>query len=128
MHRQDGNALAVWFGVTQDDGSAGTPSARLLANLKSNWVERGSVSPEWLYQVPSLLLFYYNCCLLLSNRGAAAGAVHQGKGAIGTFPGSMEVNNKRTLQNGLEQPLKRDDNVTTASLAGGRTVNAHLSR
>jgi hypothetical protein len=61
IYPQDGNSMAVWFNVTTEH----TDKIRILKNLKSNWNEIGSVSPEWKYQ---------------------------GKfRAIGTFPSSMEV-------------------------------------
>ncbi len=58
---QDGNSLCLWFNVT-----AGNATRAMLVSdhLVGNWVQRGAVSPEWLYN---------------------------GWSAIGTFPGSMEV-------------------------------------
>jgi hypothetical protein len=43
LHPQDGNALAVLFGVV--DGAAKTRS--ILAVLRRNWRERGAHTPEW---------------------------------------------------------------------------------
>merc|ERR1711871_1393226 len=57
---QDGNSMAVWFNVTR----VPSDKVRILAYLKSNWNNIGSVSPEWKYN---------------------------GQNAIGTFPSSIEV-------------------------------------
>ena len=56
---QDGNSMAVWFNVTR----VPSDKERILAYLKSNWNNIGSVSPEWKYN---------------------------GQNAIGTFPSSIE--------------------------------------
>ena len=66
LHPQDGNALAAWFGVAARAGGAAGRArvASVLRVLRGRWAARGAVSPEWLYE---------------------------GRAAIGTFPGSMEV-------------------------------------
>jgi hypothetical protein len=44
LHPQDGNSLAIWFGITQNH----TNRSMLVSNyLKSNWGKYGSASPEW---------------------------------------------------------------------------------
>jgi hypothetical protein len=43
---QDGNALAVWFNITD----SASKRAGVLSYLKSNWGTLGSISPEWKYQ------------------------------------------------------------------------------
>ena len=84
IYPQDGNSMAVWFNVTNEN----TDKIRILNNLKSNWNEIGSVSPEWRYQGKTR--------------------------AIGTFPSSMEVlarlatdqvihdNNSSTAKDGID--------------------------
>jgi hypothetical protein len=45
LHPQDGNAIAVWFNITN-------PPARtdsVLAYLESNWSPLGALSLEWEY-------------------------------------------------------------------------------
>ena len=60
VYPQDGNSLTVWFNVTK----SASQKENVLGYLRSNWGERGAISPEWKYQ---------------------------GQDAIGTFPSSMEV-------------------------------------
>jgi hypothetical protein len=43
LYPQDGNSLAVWFGLTNSRSQA----ARVLLYLKSNWNRYGATAPEW---------------------------------------------------------------------------------
>jgi hypothetical protein len=43
VHPQDGNSLAVWFGIPDTAGK----NSSILANLRRNWVARGAHTPEW---------------------------------------------------------------------------------
>lgn len=42
LYPQDGNSLAVWFGV-----AAGAQAQRVLGYLKGNWNRYGATAPEW---------------------------------------------------------------------------------
>ena len=65
------NSMAVWFNVTR----VPSDKVRILAYLKSNWNNIGSVSPEWKYN---------------------------GQNAIGTFPSSIEVLARLAADFGLD--------------------------
>jgi hypothetical protein len=43
LHPQDGNSIAVWFGVPDTPDKA----PAILAALKRNWLTRGAHTPEW---------------------------------------------------------------------------------
>ncbi len=43
LYPQDGNALAVWFGLTQSHAQ----DVGILAHLKKNWTSIGAITPEW---------------------------------------------------------------------------------
>ena len=43
LHSQDGNSLAVWFGVVDSQARAG----QVLTYLKGNWNQYGATAPEW---------------------------------------------------------------------------------
>jgi hypothetical protein len=43
LHPQDGNALAIWFGLT----ASAAQNASILAYLRSDWNSYGAATPEW---------------------------------------------------------------------------------
>ena len=43
VHPQDGNSLAVWFGVVDSS----TRAQQVLAYLRGNWNQYGATAPEW---------------------------------------------------------------------------------
>jgi hypothetical protein len=43
VHPQDGNSLAVWFGIPD----TAEKTRGILADLRHNWVARGAHTPEW---------------------------------------------------------------------------------